>query len=108
MTSFNNKENACIFKNGTFSWDSEEVDNIVLKNINISIPASKLTIIVGPVGSGKTSLISAMLGEMIAVNGKVNWDSTNEFIGYVPQAPWLMNLSVQDNITFGFPFERKK
>lgn len=46
----------------TFKWDRDESD--ALKDINMSIKKGSLTAIVGPVGSGKSSLISAILGDM--------------------------------------------
>ena len=52
----------------------------------------------GHVGSGKSSLISAMLGEMNVVSGKIN---TNGKIAYVPQQAWMQNETLKNNITFG-------
>ena len=54
--------------------------------------------VVGHVGSGKSSLISAMLGEMNVVSGKIN---TNGKIAYVPQQAWMQNETLKNNITFG-------
>ena len=61
-----------IIDNGSFSWDSEENDKPVLRNINLKIEESQLAAIVGTVGSGKSSLISAFLGEMNKLSGRVN------------------------------------
>lgn len=56
---------------GTFTWD--ETDNRpTLSNININVESGNLVAIVGPVGSGKTSLLLAFLGEMIKLKGRVN------------------------------------
>lgn len=54
--------------------------------------------IVGGVGSGKTSLFSAILGEMEKTLGKVN---TVGSVSYVSQQAWIQNATVQDNIIFG-------
>lgn len=67
----------------------------------------KLTIIVGRVGSGKTSLISAMLGEMYNLTGRIEW-SKNVSVAYVPQKPWLINGTVRENILFGEPFRPRR
>jgi ATP-binding cassette subfamily C (CFTR/MRP) protein 1 len=91
----NPSENALSIANGTFSWGS---DSATLKNINLKVKKGNLTAVVGPVGSGKTSLVSALLGEMEKVNGSANVDGS---IAYVPQQPWIQNATLQDNITFG-------
>ena len=54
--------------------------------------------IVGAVGCGKTSLVSAILGEMEKKSGRVN---VNGSIAYVPQQAWMQNASVKDNVLFG-------
>lgn len=64
---------------GTFTWGGETT---TLKNINLKVKKGNLTAIVGSVGCGKTSLISAMLGEMEKLKGEVNTDGT---VAYVPQ-----------------------
>ncbi len=100
----------CTIKDGSFAWilnDNKEGIPI-LKDINISIPKEKLTLIVGPIGCGKSSLLSAMIGEMVRIRGHINWSQNNSFIGYVADSPWLINMSLQDNITFGFPFDSKR
>ncbi|CAG9761169.1 unnamed protein product [Ceutorhynchus assimilis] len=97
------KEGAPIsVENGTFSWGEDEA---ILKNINFEVAMNSLTAVVGTVGSGKSSLISAILGEMDKMNGRVNtWGS----IAYVPQQAWIQNATVQDNITFGKTFDKLK
>ncbi|XP_046564179.1 ATP-binding cassette sub-family C member 9-like [Haliotis rubra] len=86
-----------------FSWELENRTALSLKNISLKIPTGKLTMIVGPVGSGKSSLISAMLGEMVTTSGIVEW-SRDTGISYAAQRAWLLNASVRDNILFGNPF----
>lgn len=61
-----------VIENGTFSWGGPSEDSVVLKNINVRIRPGALVAIVGPVGSGKSSLISAFLGEMEKIVGRVN------------------------------------
>lgn len=57
--------------NGTFTW-GEATEAPILKNINLRISSSQLVAVVGTVGSGKSSLVSAFLGEMDKVSGTVN------------------------------------
>lgn len=64
---------------GTFTWGGETT---TLKNINLKVKKGNLTAVVGSVGCGKTSLISAMLGEMEKLKGEVNTDGS---VAYVPQ-----------------------
>ncbi|CAG8836536.1 6097_t:CDS:2, partial [Gigaspora margarita] len=76
-----------------------------LRNINISIPYGKLIAIVGSVGSGKSSLLSALVGEMRRIKGEI---SLGGKVGYCPQAAWIQNATLRDNITFGLPFDEEK
>lgn len=77
----------------------------MLKNINIQIESRKCVAVVGQVGSGKSSLISAFLGEMDKITGRVN---TLGKIAYVPQQSWIQNATLQDNILFGKPMDKKR
>uniref|UniRef100_A0A8C4NUZ9 ABC-type glutathione-S-conjugate transporter n=1 Tax=Dicentrarchus labrax TaxID=13489 RepID=A0A8C4NUZ9_DICLA len=83
-------------KNGTFSWSAEGPP--CLKRINIHVPRGSLVAVVGHVGSGKSSLLSAMLGETEKRTGRV---SVKGSVAYVPQQAWIQNATVQDNIIFG-------
>lgn len=66
---------------------------------------SNLAAVVGTVGAGKSSVISALLGEMEKLTGRVN---TVGSIAYVSQQAWIQNASLQDNILFGMPMDRKR
>ncbi|CAG9578808.1 unnamed protein product [Danaus chrysippus] len=95
--------NPIVIENGHFTWSDESEP--VLKNINLQIPRGGLVAVVGAVGSGKSSLLSALLGEMNKISGRVN---TNGVIAYVPQQAWIQNATLQDNILFGKPLEKVK
>ncbi|XP_030564885.1 multidrug resistance-associated protein 1, partial [Drosophila novamexicana] len=90
-------------ENGHFSWGDE--DEMTLKNINMQVPKNNLVAIVGTVGSGKSSVIQAFLGEMEKISGTVN---TVGKMAYVPQQAWIQNATVRDNILFGKPYDRKR
>ncbi|XP_077284669.1 multidrug resistance-associated protein 1-like [Arctopsyche grandis] len=92
--------NPLTIENGFFSWGP---DDIVLRDINITIPSGSLVAVVGSVGSGKTSLLSAFLGEMDKRSGRVN---TYGSIAYVGQQAWIQNATLQDNILFGSQMNR--
>ncbi|XP_063691623.1 multidrug resistance-associated protein 1-like [Bolinopsis microptera] len=95
---------AAQIKGGKFSWDmKDEVNTVTLDNINVTIPRGKLVAIVGAVGSGKSSLVSAMLGEMDKMEGEVY---LNGSVSYVPQVSWVLNDSLKNNILFGAPWNK--
>ncbi|XP_076819725.1 multidrug resistance-associated protein 1-like isoform X2 [Clavelina lepadiformis] len=87
-------------KNGTFAWDKEKEPT--LQDINLSVPKGSLIAVVGQVGSGKSSLINSLLGNMEKLNGKV---SVKGSVAYVGQQAWIQNLTVRENILFGKPLD---
>ncbi|GAB0099313.1 multidrug resistance-associated protein 1 [Sergentomyia squamirostris] len=96
------KENAAlIIENGQFSWGGDET---VLRDINMRVEKEKVVAVVGTVGSGKSSLVSAYLGELEKLVGRV---VTNGRIAYVSQQAWIQNATLQDNILFGRDMDRK-
>ncbi|XP_044042040.1 ATP-binding cassette sub-family C member 9 isoform X9 [Siniperca chuatsi] len=118
--------------NGFFTWGS---NLSTLSDINIRIPTGQLTMIVGQVGCGKSSLLLAMLGEMQTIDGRVYWSklpdcemahegniswseteetdedirSKNRYsVAYATQKSWLLNATVEENITFGSHFNKQR
>ncbi|XP_071358347.1 ATP-binding cassette sub-family C member 9 isoform X8 [Trachinotus anak] len=92
--------------NGSFTWGS---NLSTLSDINIRIPTGQLTMIVGQVGCGKSSLLLAMLGEMQTIDGRVYWSNKNRYsVAYAAQKSWLLNATVEENITFGSPFSKQR
>ncbi|CAD8155775.1 unnamed protein product [Paramecium pentaurelia] len=79
----------------------------ILKNINLRIEKGQFVAIVGDVGSGKSSLIQAMLGEMIYKEDKPRIQINGSF-AYVSQKAWIQNATVKENILFGLPFDQTK
>lgn len=61
--------------------------------------------ITGAVGSGKSSLLTAILGELPLCAGHVSFYGK---VAYVPQIPWVFSGTVRENILFGFPFNPEK
>ncbi|XP_016840841.1 multidrug resistance-associated protein 1 isoform X10 [Nasonia vitripennis] len=103
VTHDESEANPLIIENGNFSWDSEHIEKPVLRNINLQVKQGQLVAVVGTVGSGKSSLISALLGEMEKLSGRVN---TRGSIAYVSQQAWIQNATLQDNILFGKPLDK--
>lgn len=67
-------------------------------HLNMVIPSSELTIIRGPVASGKSTLSRALLGEVPFVEGKVEFSSACKKIGFCAQTPFLTNGTIRSNI----------
>ncbi|XP_053314480.1 ATP-binding cassette sub-family C member 5 [Spea bombifrons] len=76
-----------------------------LYNVDLDIEKGKLIGICGSVGSGKTSLISAILGQMTLLEGSI---AVNGTFAYVAQQAWILNASFRDNILFGKEFEEER
>jgi ATP-binding cassette, subfamily C (CFTR/MRP), member 1 len=80
---------------GYFSW-SEDSD--ILADVNITIPRGRLTCIVGPVASGKSTLCQALLGETRASKGQIEWFAPSKEIAFCHQTTHLINGTVKENI----------
>ncbi|XP_073724959.1 ATP-binding cassette sub-family C member 8 isoform X3 [Misgurnus anguillicaudatus] len=121
-------EDICIkITNGYFSWTDGAP---TLSNVDIKIPFGQLTMIVGQVGCGKSSLLLAALGEMQKISGTVIWnklptldaegnespsDAAAEWdirkrgaVAYASQKPWLLNTTLAENITFEMPLIKQR
>uniref|UniRef100_A0A8C2DJM9 ABC-type glutathione-S-conjugate transporter n=1 Tax=Cyprinus carpio TaxID=7962 RepID=A0A8C2DJM9_CYPCA len=87
---------AVVIDNGSFIWSKESTP--CLRGINVEVQRGSLVAVVGHVGSGKSSLLSAMLGEMEKKSGHVTVSGS---VAYVPQQAWIQNATLKDNILFG-------
>ncbi|ORZ00019.1 P-loop containing nucleoside triphosphate hydrolase protein [Lobosporangium transversale] len=94
--------------NGVFSWSEPTQAPIVptLRDINFALEVGSLTAVVGRVGQGKSSLISALIGDMYQDQGTCV--HMNGSVAYVSQEAWVMNSSIQDNILFGQPLNQAR
>ncbi|XP_069801998.1 multidrug resistance-associated protein 1-like [Dendropsophus ebraccatus] len=84
------------FLGASFQWEKNGPS--ILKDIHIKIPEGSLVAVVGQVGSGKSSLLSAILGEMNRLEGSVQRKGS---VAYVSQQAWIQNALFQENILFG-------
>ncbi|CAK6438290.1 unnamed protein product [Pipistrellus nathusii] len=94
---------AVTIDNGTFTWAQDLPPT--LHSIDIQVPKGALVAVVGPVGCGKSSLVSALLGEMEKLEGKVHVKGS---VAYVPQQAWIQNCTLQDNVLFGQALDPKR
>eukprot|EP00345_Euplotes_harpa_P010205 CAMPEP_0168340202 /NCGR_PEP_ID=MMETSP0213-20121227/13921_1 /TAXON_ID=151035 /ORGANISM="Euplotes harpa, Strain FSP1.4" /LENGTH=575 /DNA_ID=CAMNT_0008346389 /DNA_START=1117 /DNA_END=2844 /DNA_ORIENTATION=- len=108
-------------------------DNVQLKGLSLEIRKAEFVCVIGEVGSGKSSLLSAMLGdmlyfddEMVSQFGRAHVDEdtrrrinilSSRFedvvkfggsISFVQQVPWIQNMTIRDNVLFGEPFDELK
>ncbi|KAG9075527.1 hypothetical protein FS749_012789, partial [Ceratobasidium sp. UAMH 11750] len=102
----------------------EEVPEIVeespfeLRDVGVVFPEGVMSLVCGPTGSGKSSLLAALLGEMDRLEGEVYLPKEptrlNEKTGlpmtisYCAQQPWLEHKSIKDNILFGSPYDKER
>lgn len=84
------------------SW-TNEYRNLSLSNLNIKMKSGKLYAIVGSVGSGKSSILQLLLGELPIYSGDV---LINGDVSYASQDAWLFSGTVRNNILFGLPYDK--
>nr|AAS91646.1 multidrug resistance protein 2 [Canis lupus familiaris] len=96
-------DKAVQFSEASFTWDRDS--EATIRDVNLDIMPGQLVAVVGTVGSGKSSLMSAMLGEMEDVHGHITIKGT---IAYVPQQSWIQNGTIKDNILFGSELDEKR
>jgi ABC-type multidrug transport system fused ATPase/permease subunit len=117
----------------TASEGTSKVPTITLRDLTFTIPAGSLVAVVGTVGSGKSSILSAILGEMEPINNSkvylpggrraslppnskgdgVDASSGNDqhvvgYTSYCAQTPWVVNDTVRGNVLFGRPFQAER
>ncbi|KAJ4165019.1 hypothetical protein LMH87_006668 [Akanthomyces muscarius] len=116
--------------NASIAWpvddDVPEEERFVLRDLNLSFPQGELSVISGKTGTGKSLLLSSLIGEVDLLAGKVlmppvpplderndtkahkgNWILPGT-VAYVSQSPWLENATLRDNITFGLPYDEER
>ncbi|XP_049275860.1 ATP-binding cassette sub-family C member 3-like isoform X2 [Rhipicephalus sanguineus] len=89
-------------QNCTLAWNNPSMkgEEPKLKNVTVDVEPGSLVGIVGFVGSGKSSLLSAVLGDMLCLEGSM---MSKGRIAYVPQLPNVHNMTIRDNILYGRP-----
>uniref|UniRef100_A0A4X2M0D4 ATP binding cassette subfamily C member 6 n=1 Tax=Vombatus ursinus TaxID=29139 RepID=A0A4X2M0D4_VOMUR len=90
------------FTDASFTWEKSQPPT--LNDLNIKIPEGALVAIIGQVGSGKSSVLSAILGEMEKLKGTVQRKGS---VAYVSQQAWIQNSKLQENIVFGSVLQKQ-
>ncbi|XP_055086827.1 ATP-binding cassette sub-family C member 4-like isoform X3 [Periophthalmus magnuspinnatus] len=88
----------------TCYWD-QILETPTLNNVTFTVKSGQLLVVIGPVGAGKSSLLSAILGELSQNSGliKVRGD-----LSYTSQLPWILPGTIRSNILFGKEFDSQK
>jgi ABC-type bacteriocin/lantibiotic exporter with double-glycine peptidase domain len=92
------------FEDASFSWDPE-TPSPTLTGVNLNLAPGSLTMVVGSVGAGKSTLGMSLLGEVAMTSGQRKVEGS---VAYVSQGAWILNASVKENILFGEKWDRKK
>lgn len=79
---------------------------MILRNINMSLPRGTCSALIGKVSSGKSSLLCALLGEMYFSEGTSL--KIDKKIAYVSQQSWSMTKTIKENITMGAPWNAQR
>lgn len=111
---------------------SDWAPGLFAPSLNIQVPTGALVAVLGPVGCGKSSLVSALLGEMEKLEGKVyvkvrrvenpgkgsfarpwadpkvTFSCGQGSVAYVPQQAWIQNCTLQENVLFGQALDPKR
>ncbi|EXC22157.1 ABC transporter C family member 3 [Morus notabilis] len=90
--------------NGNFSWDVSS-QNPTLNDISFKVSHGMRVAVCGTVGSGKSSLLSSILGEIPKISGTIKLCGTK---AYVAQSPWIQSGKIEENILFGEEMDRER
>ncbi|KAK5111256.1 hypothetical protein LTR62_005284 [Meristemomyces frigidus] len=110
------------FTNATFSWGNTESEDFKMIDLDLRFQVGQLNVIIGPTGSGKTSLLMALLGEMTLIEGDVYLPGGRsredlkvdpvtglaESVAYCAQQAWLVNGTIKENIVFASKWDAKR
>ncbi|KAJ7583390.1 ABC transporter type 1, transmembrane domain-containing protein [Mycena floridula] len=88
-------------KNADFSWSKAAIEP-TLEDINLTVKKGELVGILGRVGCGKTSLLSAIIGDMTRREGELLIQGS---VSYAPQNPWILSATVRENILFSHEYD---
>ncbi|KAH8668572.1 ABC transporter [Xylariales sp. PMI_506] len=99
----NLSSNLASFEQADISW-SEEASEPVLRDLTLTIPQG-LTAVIGPVASGKSTLLQSMIGETTLKRGTIS--TIQSGVAFCAQTPWMMDDTIRRNITGDSPFDQK-
>ena len=86
-----------------FSWQPDGAD-FRLGRLNLTVKRGQFVGVVGRVGSGKSSLLQAITGDLVRLGGRISVNNFQQGLAVVMQEPWIQHGTVRDNILFGRPY----
>lgn len=89
---------------GSPTGEEEEEKPFAIKGIDLSVGRNELIAVIGSVGSGKSSLLGALAGDMRRTSGSMALGASRAFC---PQYAWIQNATVKENIIFGKEFDKR-
>ncbi|KAJ7576855.1 multidrug resistance-associated ABC transporter [Mycena floridula] len=101
------------FHNAIFTWAADQsARQFILRIDDLIFRPGVINIITGPTGSGKTSILFALLGELHFVptdsDSWFNLPRGDGNVAYVDQTPWVLNDTIRENILFGLPMHEER
>ncbi|XP_075236316.1 ATP-binding cassette sub-family C member 4-like isoform X2 [Lycorma delicatula] len=97
--------NKILIEDVSASWYPGSNNPPTLESISCIFQESSLVGVIGSVGSGKSSFLQLILGEIEVLNGSIEVKGT---VSYASQEAWIFNGSIKQNILFGLPFDKKR
>ncbi|XP_069116792.1 ATP-binding cassette sub-family C member 10-like isoform X1 [Argopecten irradians] len=120
-------KNVISVNTGKFAWEGEKLQSVektekttdsgdtvtalgslCLRDITVDIKQGQFIGVIGKVGSGKSSLLNAILAEMSRKDGEISVSNLKNGFALADQEPWIQQATVRDNVTFGSPFNARK
>ncbi|XP_078483628.1 ATP-binding cassette sub-family C member 12 [Ciona intestinalis] len=92
-------------KENNISEEEKMQEVVLIKEINLNVKKGRLVGVCGPIGSGKSCLISTILGQLPFQMGSIGLKGS---MCFVPQQAWIFHASVRENILFGMPWKEEK
>ncbi|GMI66409.1 Arabidopsis thaliana ATP-binding cassette C5, multidrug resistance-associated protein 5 [Hibiscus trionum] len=92
-------------KDGEFCWDPSSSSRPTLSGIQMKVESGMRVAVCGTVGSGKSSFLSCILGEIPKISGEVRVCGT---AAYVSQSAWIQSGNIEENVLFGSPMDKAR
>ncbi|XP_054158234.1 ATP-binding cassette sub-family C member 4-like, partial [Oppia nitens] len=93
-----------VVENMSATWDTK-LKSPTIRDITVSLAPGELLAVIGAIGSGKSSFLMSLLNEIEVTSGRI---AVKGSVAYASQESWSFNTTIQQNITFGKPYEIKR